>query len=369
MRRVLLAVCASVFLAAALPGLSLAIVSDTLDQENNSTAGNSNTASDMGQTFTAGKTGLLDRVELLMGNVGGGTMAVHLWSTSGGVPDTELDASSFASPGAGPSWVEFDFMTTQPVVAGTTYAITFNLSGLTGIGLNVPVVYGSNGNAYGGGQSITKSGSSWVELVTGFDMSFRTYLREQTTSAAFSVTHVDAGTSTAVTLTETIHFPQILIAPTVVVPAAVPNWSAKIDSLPSWFNVSGISCPDSAQISLANCVLANIAPGHAIPITPTGNPLQIVLSGTVSPAYGVSGAFNATVEGCAVYVGPITSCVSAQAPIAVGAATAPPTTTSAPLNGSSSGGGIALAVAAIGAFGSLLLLGWRAKGRETSRPK
>jgi hypothetical protein len=236
------------------------------------------------------------------------------------------------------------------------------MSGLVG----TPVSSGFTTDNYTGGAGLAYISGSWQPPTSDFsDFAFRTFVVEQTTSLGWSLASVSAGASTSLTLTETIAFPGYAGAQPLLVPNAPPpaTWSVKTDSVPSWFTPSGVTC--STQIAPADCTLTNADPGGTIPVTPNGNPITIVLSGTAHPGSGDVGSVNGRAEGCVVYQqGSVTSCVSALASIAVGAATStpPPTSTGGSPGDNSGGPSPSLVLAAIAAAAAATLFGWRRRG-------
>ncbi len=338
MKRPALALSAGILLLALMPGTALAIPAGDLDQSNTSVTAPNDTTSDLAQTFTAGKTGLLTSVQLYMN--GSGTISVQLEETAGGLPTGFAVGYGSGTPTDSADWVSFSVFPPVPVTAGQTYAITFN----TG---ETAAAWGS-GDTYSAGQALMYSASAWGANSGEIqDFAFRTYVDPQTTTLQWDKTQLVAGLGTALTLTETFVFPTYEYAVKVVGPNALllSLWSVTSDALPAWFTASGVTC--SVQVATADCTLANVAPGASLPVAPDGDPIVLTLTGTASPALADVGTATGQAEGCVTYpevglnvVTPaqvVPSCVAGLANIAVVApaasqtpaptSTPPPTTT------------------------------------------
>ena len=313
-------------------------VADTEDQHQDSgtvtwDAGDQGAA----QTFTAGASGHIDRVSLW------GVEPVGVWGPitvdirDGGPTGAVLGTSSAVSSAGDGAWISAQFNPAVQVANGSTYAIVLNVSG----GGAVRIGGTCASSAYSGGEALGRWNGGWVaaddphfegSCIT--DFAFRTYevpTATQTTKLQWDKTQVTAGKTTPLTLTETFTFVEN-VGSQGVVPAgpSASDWTIKQVSLPGWFTVTSVSCPTS-QIAPADCVLANVAVGASIPLTPDGNPIIVKLIGTASPdpfAGGTTG--TASGEGCrAAVTGDPEVCITDQATVAVGAfdITAPPTST------------------------------------------
>ncbi len=159
--------------------------SDTLDQQqteatSTETIGGPSSPSPISeaQTFTAGLSGRLDRVQLyLSGNASDtGGLTVEITTASGGGPTpTVLESTTVAAaaipPGGG--WVQADFGWGVPVSSGGQYAIVAYAGGSD--------VYGwgfSSTNPYAGGEadySTASPPSSWAAN-SSVDTAFMTYV-------------------------------------------------------------------------------------------------------------------------------------------------------------------------------------------------
>jgi hypothetical protein len=335
---------AAILLLALLPGSAMAIaMPGALDQANDPdlTPGHSiGTPGDIAQTFTVGQTGLLTHVQLYFD--GNGTIGITIQTTSGGLPTGSMiggGVQTFAGP---TGWVDFPIFVPAPVTAGTKYAIVFN-SGET-------AAAEGSGDTYSGGQALIVS-SGWKTMqdyLPGYalyDFAFKTYVDPQTTALQWDKTQIIGGVATSLKLTETFVFPTFMVPSIEAVqpaPALLGKWSVQSVALPAWFTPATVAC--STQILPTDCVLANVAPGGSMPVTPDGNPITVTLTGTAAPALAAVGTNGTgTAEGCAAYpiVDIVTpsqlpggTCVSDDAVVAVVAvpttpppATPPPTAT------------------------------------------
>jgi hypothetical protein len=164
------------------PGAALA---DTLDQqqpEGDADTQVQNLESEA-QTFTAGLTGGLDRVELLLGHfdsVPNAPMTVEIRDVSGGSPGTTVLATGSVPPSAVSStdtWVPIAFATAAPVTAGTQYSIVVYSS----VDNTHNYVWGFKfGTAYPAGapflQTISPPGPMWEPSILIGDQAFKTYV-------------------------------------------------------------------------------------------------------------------------------------------------------------------------------------------------
>jgi hypothetical protein len=320
-------------------GGALAAV-DTLDQHQDSgtvvwDAGDTPTA----QTFTAGVSGHIDRVALWGVEPSGSWGPITVAIRSGGPAGALLGTSSPMSSAGDGAWVSADFSPAVQVANGSTYAIVLNVSG----GGAVRIGGTCGANAYSGGEALGLWSNVWQPLgstphfdscVT--DLAFQTYMAPaapaQTAKLKWDKAQVAAGQTTPLTLTETFTFAEIVGAPEAAAPAApsVSDWTIQQVALPAWFHVGSVSCL-TPQIAHADCILANVAVGASIPVTPDGNPITVKLIGTASPDPSAAGTTGtATGEGCSTTVTvDAVVCITDQATVAVGASTvtAPPTTT------------------------------------------
>ncbi len=193
MRRVQLSRLAPAVFAAALllvPALALpaSAATDALDQSQmtvsaqlpdgvfgNPAAGGAMEA----QTFTAGVTGQLDRVEVYVSSNTGtdaldvaieGTATISNFAGTFTAPDGTALASATVTPASTAGWVDVPLPTAVGITAGTQYAIVLSTSSAAFFN-----VYGVSGTtAYAGGQAIHYGGGQWYPQ--GAELAFQTYV-------------------------------------------------------------------------------------------------------------------------------------------------------------------------------------------------
>jgi hypothetical protein len=169
------------------PGLAQA--SGTLDQSQTLDAGSAVTilgqndlysAESATQTFTAGLTGGLDRVDLLLAPARSSPtvpLTVEIRDSSDGLPGSTVLATGSVPAGSvtrSPQWVEVDFASPAPVTSGTQYAIVAYIGGTSRNGY----VWRGAGDVYSGGApsfSFASPPTTWIRGV-GFDLAFKTYV-------------------------------------------------------------------------------------------------------------------------------------------------------------------------------------------------
>ncbi len=159
----------------------------TLDQQQtNASAGYVGIGSGQSgaQTFTAGLSGGVDRVDLVLQKVGDPTapLIVEIRNASGGVPGTTVLASESvraAGIGAFPVFVPIKFLSPAAVVAGTQYSIVLWST-------DAPNSYGwsnSSGETYAGGGPffvpVSPPSTAWTPV--GGDFAFMTYVESPPT--------------------------------------------------------------------------------------------------------------------------------------------------------------------------------------------
>jgi hypothetical protein len=169
-------------LAAFGPGAALA---GTLDQQQTDSGGVGlaigNDVQSVAQTFTAGISGKLDRVDLNLSKSGSpGALTVEIRTLSGSDPGTTVLASASvpaSAVGGSPANIPVTFGVPTTVAAGTQYAIVA-LNSTTG----VPDVYGWQSsvapNPYTAGAGFTAvapASTSWT-LLAAADLAFATYV-------------------------------------------------------------------------------------------------------------------------------------------------------------------------------------------------
>jgi hypothetical protein len=137
------------------------------------------------QTFTAGLSGTLEQVDLLLGRLAPleRNLTVQIQTVSGGTPTGLVLASAEVMPADVPV-TQFPNLTfvSLPLppsasIAGTTYAIV--LSDPTAVPFGGPQYFwgGTRGDPYPHGNALLTidGGASWIQFA-GFDMGFKTYV-------------------------------------------------------------------------------------------------------------------------------------------------------------------------------------------------
>jgi hypothetical protein len=164
------------------PGTALA---DTLDQQQpNSDGGAAVFATEsLAQTFTAGLTGPLDRVELFLvadSSSPDAPMTVEIRDVSGGSPGTAVLAAGSVPQSAVSStdaWVPITFATAAPVTAGTQYSIVVYSSVDNSHrylwGITFPNPYPAGANFF---QIVSPPGPAWTPTALDGDQAFKTYV-------------------------------------------------------------------------------------------------------------------------------------------------------------------------------------------------
>jgi hypothetical protein len=323
MKRRALAICASLLLVALVPGSTLAInPTSNLDQYNDPAMSLNHfvgTASDLAQTFTAGKSGLLSGVDLYIRDDVDGSLTVSIEATTSGLPTGPVlkSASSAVSTPAG--WVHFAFLTPLSVVKDSVYAIVFNTS-------DSGAWYGST-DTYPGGQALI-AGPPWTAVPVNLnlaDFAFRTYVDTVGTQLLWDKPQITAGTSTPLTLTATM---------TYVNGVEATHYGAFLGPpVPTWFTPTGITCSDTAsEIVPADCTLANFGSGfgNLIPAWALGDIMTFTVTGTAAPASSDVGTPGTAMANACIYYLALTSCGDAFATVDVIAAATPAPSTAAP---------------------------------------
>jgi hypothetical protein len=138
------------------------------------------------QTFTAGLSGWLDQVDLLLARFAStnGPLTVEIRNVSGSVPGSVVLTSASVpaadvpveQPGlAGFEFVEVSFASPVPVVAGGEYAIVAYTGGSDHYGWGMRTV-----DVYVGGAAFASLASppttTWVSFDTPVDLAFKTYV-------------------------------------------------------------------------------------------------------------------------------------------------------------------------------------------------
>ena len=142
-----------------------------------------------GQTFTAGVTGSLSRISLMLGvNSANTDLTVQIYDTSGGLPTgsplatTTIPRSSVnvVGPVEDPlGWVNATFAAPPSIAAGHQYAIVLHTSSTTG-----HYRMGAADNLYSGGTTVAHNETGWFQM-TAFDAAFKTYVVPVAPTAQF----------------------------------------------------------------------------------------------------------------------------------------------------------------------------------------
>ncbi len=316
MKRGALAICASLLLIGLVPGSTLAISTNNLDQWNDP-AGLGHGASgavNWAQTFTAGENGLLSGVDLYLALEGGGSLTASIEATSSGLPTGPTLASASGTVAASPGWVHFSFATPHSVVQGSMYAIVINPTG-TG------VWYGST-NTYTGGQAF-EVGAPWTALADPADFGFRTYIDTVGTQLSWDKPQVTAAASTPLTLTATMTYANGVEA---------NHYGAFLGLIPTWFTSTGLTCSDTAgKIVPADCTLVNFGNGfpNLIPSSTTGDIMTFTVTGTAHPTLADLGSTGLTGANACIYYSSLGFCSDGTANVQVVASGATPGPTEA----------------------------------------
>ena len=317
MKRRALAFCASLLLVALVPGSTLAISpTSNLDQYNDPAMPLTyfvGSTSDLAQTFTVGKSGLLRGVDLYLSLVG---LTASIEATASGHPTGSALASGSGTVSATPGWVHFAFPTPLSVVKDSVYAIVFN-TGDSG------KWYGST-DTYPGGQALMAA-SPWNTLGDAPDFAFRTYVDTVGTQLLWDKPQIIGGTTTPLTLTETMTYANGVEA---------SHYTALLASWPTWFTPTGLTCSDTAsKINQTDCTLTNLEDGFGslIPASASGDILTFTVTGTAAPASSAIGtSSDAGGNACINYPDETPLCGDGLAVVDVIAAATPAPPTVAP---------------------------------------
>jgi hypothetical protein len=182
LRRSLSILLAALCLLALVPAAARA---GTLDQSQTDTDGSSATIGgtfSWAQTFTAGISGQLDQVDLLLRRIGDpGDLTVEVRTVSGGVPSSTVLASETVAQasvptGGVPGWVSVALSPAAPSSAGTQYAIVLSAPTADPIPDNSYSWSAKSGDPYPAGQALfsTDGGATWGAQPA--DFAFKTYV-------------------------------------------------------------------------------------------------------------------------------------------------------------------------------------------------
>ncbi len=222
-------------------GTHIAIAAtDTLDQSQTTyMAGTGlavNSGQSVAQTFTAGLSGTLDRIEMAVEYVGTPPqdLSVQIETTTNGVPsDTAISSTtvpytSMQAFGTETSLVNIPLTTQPTITAGTVYAIVLSCSSCVDP-TNVYSAPYTVGSAYSGGSAFDNSGTGWSPLNDQF--AFQTYVVVRPTISTQATTPVTIGSSATDTATLAGGAsPTGTITFTVYGPSATPDCSGTPDA-------------------------------------------------------------------------------------------------------------------------------------------
>ena len=170
--------------AVTLLGAAASASAGTLDQQQTSSSTNAGlfTGQSVAQTFTAGETGRLDQVDLVLSTAGTvpASFTVEIRSVSSGQPAGAALATAStptSSIGSTKAFVPTTFVTPASVTAGTQYAIVAYSPGTPANALGA---WYQSSDVYSGGSGFFDStesippGTAWSNL--GGDLAFKTYV-------------------------------------------------------------------------------------------------------------------------------------------------------------------------------------------------
>jgi hypothetical protein len=173
------------------------------------------------QVFTAGLTGQLDQVDVLVSrnDVDGGPgtdLTVEIWTVTAGVPDSPVPGASATVlqtdvPASTQTWVAVPI--SAPSVAGTQYAIVLSApaANLGGCPNDCWVWWAFDGDPYAGGAAYATNGPpTWI--LKQQDQAFRTYVAAPAPSVAASLADAATAPPTAGSPLATLGFAVLLLA-------------------------------------------------------------------------------------------------------------------------------------------------------------
>ena len=163
------------FFCSTVPAEALGNIDVNIPVDYSSTTGFSNTAK-VGQSFNAGASGYLDRIEFTAKRQGAcGDVIVSIFSTVSGIPSgvpLTTHVIPEASISTGFQVFTVDFLQPATLSVGTEYAVTFELATVSSTGqfivsATTQQISGSNALAYGG---------NWFVINQGDPLSIKTYV-------------------------------------------------------------------------------------------------------------------------------------------------------------------------------------------------
>ena len=194
----------------------------TVDQSNTGTDNFDQSTSKYAQTFTAGRYGPLEYVELYLGNATSVNVGVALYSTTGSaataVPHSNIDATSQTITTGPGEWVRFNFHN-DILLPGHVYAIVITPTADAAL-------FGTSANAYRRGRALNLVGSTWkTEASAAYlgpaDWAFKTEMG----AAAATPTPTHAPTRAPATAAPTPNPTAAPAAPPTAVPSATSDVS------------------------------------------------------------------------------------------------------------------------------------------------
>ena len=276
--------------ALSLLGVVSAHAADQLDQSQLFFTGQQAFRTPMAQTFTAGGSGAIDRVSLMVSTAtGASAVTVQLQTAAGGKPSgTVLGTSTFSgSVACCHQWHDFAFSPAVPVSSGTQYAIVVRPTG----SLTWYVNFGHDD--YSGGQLWLSSGSSWIGGASfGYDFCFQTYLTSGATNhppaVAANATIVTGAEGSPVSTNGTFSDPD---GDTVALTASTGTLTKTGGSSGTW--TWSVAAPEEAA---AQTVTVTADDGHGATASTTFS----FSVAAVAPAVKITGAPASAPEGSAV---------------------------------------------------------------------
>ncbi len=139
------------------------------------------------QTFTAGRTGQLDQVDVVVSvsHVNAAPLSVSIQSVTpaGGPSGIELGSGSYSGPATDPAAAEIALSSPAAVVAGTQYALVLSESSCADPSINWPWEFRGGADAYASGtfwSSASDGSPNWIDFFAtygqDYDLRFRTWV-------------------------------------------------------------------------------------------------------------------------------------------------------------------------------------------------
>ena len=139
------------------------------------------------QTFTAGATGQLDQVDLVVSirhsNAAPLSVSIQSVTPAGGPSGIELGSGTYAGPATDPSIAEIPLSSPAAVVAGTQYALVLSESSCADPSINWPWEFRGGSTEYASGafwSSASAGAPNWIDYFAtyalDYDLRFRTWV-------------------------------------------------------------------------------------------------------------------------------------------------------------------------------------------------